>query len=126
MLVAVSAVNMVELITVNVVPSHLIAPRSFAMSSSTAPTIFASPDLGAGFVASLTHVCEFAPIGRFVADPHVLGAVNVLYVICPAKSPYTRSPLFPVSSHAKSNGRRSCTSIPVVWVTLAFQALPVQ
>src|SRR2546422_8359475 len=126
MLVAVSAVNMVEPITVNVVPSHLIAPRSFAMSSSTAPTILASPDLGAGFVASLTHVCEFVPIGRLVADPHVLGAVNVLYVICPEKSPYTRSPLLPVSSHAKSNGRRSCTSIPVVWETLAFHALPVQ
>src|SRR2546422_11640495 len=98
MLVAVSAVNMVEPITVNVVPSHLIAPRSFAMSSSTAPTILASPDLGAGFVASLTHVCEFAPIGRFVADPHGLGAVNALYGICPGKAPSPKNPLLPVSS----------------------------
>src|SRR5213594_2518176 len=83
----------------------------------TAPRIFVSPDRGAGFVRSVTQGCEFDPIAVFVADPHVSGAVNVLRVIWPDE-PYTRRPLLPVSSHAKSKFRvevrgRPCTPGPV-------------
>ena len=91
----------------------------------TAPRIFVAPAPGKGFVRSWTQGCPFDPIAVFVAAPHVSGAVNVLRVIWPELAPYTRRPLFPVSSHAKSKLRAEVLA-PPIWRCAFAHALPVQ
>src|SRR3990172_4955604 len=77
-----SAVNVEAPTTDRVVPSHVIAQRSLAVVSRTAPRAIASPDSAHGFRASRTAVCPFEPIEGHdpppQTDPHVLGAVKVL------------------------------------------------
>src|SRR5881628_1365580 len=82
----VSDVNASAPTTVNVGSFQEIAPRGFAVpSSSTAPKIRAAPLAGAGLVRSWTQPCVSVPIETFWGGPQVLGAANVLYEISPAR-----------------------------------------
>src|SRR5438132_1044371 len=106
-------------------PSQVIAPRSL-LRSKTAPMIFGLPACGNGFVRRVTQSRTVVPIATFVIVPHVFGAVNVRYVICPPVVPQTRRPLLPVLSQAKSSTRVVQLSLVASWVTKFDHPLPLQ